>query len=51
VNLLDRVVEVYRRPRNGRCADIRRIGPGEILDVALLPGATLPVVDLFPAIT
>jgi Uma2 family endonuclease len=50
VNLLDRVVEVYREPRNGRYADIRRIGPGEILDIALLPGAALSVVDLFPAI-
>jgi Uma2 family endonuclease len=50
VNLLDRVVEVYRQPRDGRYADIRRIGPGEILDLALLPGAALPVVDLFPAI-
>src|SRR5277367_3424629 len=50
VNLLDRVVEVYRQARNGRYADIRRIGPGEILDAALLPGMALPLVDLFPAI-
>ena len=50
VNLPDRVVEVYRQPGNGRYADIRRIGPGEILDAALLPGVALPLVDLFPAI-
>lgn len=50
VNLLDRVVEVYRQPRNGSYADIRRIGAEGVLDIALLPGAALPVVDLFPAI-
>ena len=50
VNLLDRVVEVCRQPRNGRYTDIRRIGAGEILDIMLLPGVALPVVELFPAI-
>jgi Uma2 family endonuclease len=50
VNLLDRVVEAYREPRHGIYADIRRTGAGEILDIALLPGVALPVVDLFPAI-
>jgi len=43
-------VEVYRQPRNGRYADVRRVGPGEILEVALLPGTALPAADLFPAI-
>ncbi len=51
VNLIDRVVEVYRQPRNGRYADDRRLGPGEILGIELLPGVALPVVELFPAIT
>jgi Uma2 family endonuclease len=51
VNLVDRVVEVYRQPANGRYAEVRRVGPGEILDIARLPGVALPVVDLFPAIT
>jgi Uma2 family endonuclease len=50
VNLLDRLVEVYRQPGNGRYADVRREGPGEVLDIALLPGVALPVVDLFPAV-
>ena len=51
VNLIERVVEVCRQPLNGRFAEIRRVGPGEVLDVALLPGVALPVVDLFPPIT
>lgn len=51
VNLLDRVVEVYRQPGNGRYTDVRRVGPGEILGIALLPGVALPVVDLFPTVT
>jgi len=50
VNLVDRVVEVYRQPGNGRYADIRRTGQGQVLDVALLVGVALPVGDLFPAI-
>jgi Uma2 family endonuclease len=50
VNLMDRVVEVHRQPQNGRYADVRRLGPAEVLDIALLPGVALPVVDLFPAI-
>ena len=50
VNLLDRIVEVCRLPRNGRYTDTQRIGAGGTLDIALLPGAALPVVDLFPAI-
>ena len=49
VNLLDRVVEVHRQPRNGRYAEVRRIAPGAMLDMALLPGISLPVSDLFPA--
>ncbi len=51
VNLFDRVAEVYRQPGNGRYADVRRAGPGEILGIALLPGVALPVVDLLPAVT
>lgn len=48
VNLVDRIVEVYRQPRNGRYADVRRAAPGQVLDIALLPGVALPVVDCFP---
>jgi Uma2 family endonuclease len=50
VNLLERVVEVFRQPRNGRYTEVHRIGPGEILDIVLLPGVALPVGDLFPPI-
>jgi hypothetical protein len=50
VNLIERVVEVYRQPRNGHFAEVRRVGPGEPLDLALTPGVALPVVDLFPPI-
>ena len=50
VNLVGRVVEVYRQPRNGRYDDVRSIAPGDVLDIALLPGVVLPVADLFPAI-
>jgi len=51
VNLVGRVVEVYRQPRNGRYDDARQIGSGEVVDIALLPGLALPVVELFPATT
>jgi len=44
-------VEVYRQPGNGSYADVRRVGPGEILGIALLPGVALPVVDLVPMVT
>ena len=50
VNLVDRLVEVYRQPRNGGYAEVRRVGHGKVLDVALLPGVGLAVGDLFPAI-
>ena len=50
VNLLNRTVEVYRQPRNGRYADIRRAGPGEVLDIVPLPGVALPAADLFPTL-
>jgi Uma2 family endonuclease len=50
VNLIDRVVEVCRQPSNGRYAEIRRLSPGETLDIVLLPGVVLPVVNLFPPI-
>ena len=50
VNPIERVVAVYRQPRNGRFAEVRRVGPGELLDFALAPGMALPVVDLFPPI-
>ncbi|HET6237143.1 MAG TPA: Uma2 family endonuclease [Acetobacteraceae bacterium] len=50
VNLIERVVEVCRQPRNDHFAEIRRVGPGEVLDVALVPGVALPFVELFPPI-
>jgi Uma2 family endonuclease len=51
MNLLNRTVEVHRQPRNGRYADVRCAGPGEVLDIVLLPHVALPVADLFPAST
>lgn len=50
VNLVDGVVEVYRQPQDGRYADVRRIGPGESLDIVLLPGLGLAVGELFPVV-
>ena len=46
VNLQDRAVEVHRNPEGGRYAQVRRIGLGEPLDILLLPGLTLPTVEL-----
>lgn len=46
VNLIDRVVEVHRRPEGGRYAQVRRVGPGNTLDVAALPDVALPAADL-----
>ena len=50
VNLIDRVVEVHRQSGDGRYADVRRLGQGKTLDIGLLPGVTLPVAELLPAI-
>jgi Uma2 family endonuclease len=46
VNLVDRVVEVYRQPENGRYVESRRIGPDGVLDIMMLPGAVLPAIDV-----
>ncbi|HEY0204405.1 MAG TPA: Uma2 family endonuclease [Acetobacteraceae bacterium] len=46
VNLQDRAIEAHRDPEGGRCVRTRRIGFGEPLDILLLPGLTLPTVDL-----
>lgn len=52
VNLIDRVVEVHRRPGNGGYAQVRHIGPEGVLDAVALPGFALPAVDLLrPAAT
>jgi Putative restriction endonuclease len=48
VNLIGRVVEVYRRPEYGRYADAHRLGLGEILDIVLLPGVALRSLTCFP---
>jgi hypothetical protein len=50
VNLIERVVEVCRQPRDGRFAEARRVGAGEVLDFVLLPGVALPVAELVPPI-
>ena len=46
VNLVDRVVEVHRRPESGAYAEVRRVGPGETLDAVALPGFALPAANL-----
>ena len=46
VNLAERVVEVHREPSGGRYAQVRPAGPGDALDILMLPGAVLPAKDL-----
>ncbi len=46
VNLQERAVEVHRNPEGDRYARVRRIGSGELLDILLLPGLTLPTMEL-----
>lgn len=46
VNLPDRIVEVHREPAGARYVQVRRAGPGEPLDILMLPGAALPGADL-----
>jgi len=46
VDLGDRAVEVYRQPSGGRYAEVQRVGSDGTLDIAALPGTSLPVADL-----
>jgi len=46
VNLPERIVEVHRESVGGRYAQVQRIGPGDVLDILMLPGATLLAADL-----
>ena len=46
VNLPERIVEVHREPAGAQYAQVRRAGPGETLDIFMLPGAALPGADL-----
>ena len=46
VNLPDRLIEVHREPSGTRYAQFRRAGPGDALDISMLPGADLPATDL-----
>jgi Uma2 family endonuclease len=43
VNLVDQMFEVYRRPEAGRYKEVRRVGPGDELDMVMLPGVRLAV--------
>jgi Uma2 family endonuclease len=46
-NLVDRCLEVHRRPRpDGTYADVRTFRPGDTADVAALPGVTVDVSDI-----
>ena len=46
VNLTDRVVEVYRGPKNGSYSGVRRVGPGGVADIEALPGVSFDAADL-----
>jgi Uma2 family endonuclease len=46
VNLVDRVVEVYRPSDNGRYASALRIVSGDVLDIMALPGVVMPAAEL-----
>jgi len=46
VNIVDRVVEVYRKPENGLYSQTRRVGADGMLDVLMVPGNALPATDL-----
>ncbi len=46
VNIVDRVVEVYRQPENGRYLQTRRVGADGMLDVLMVQGNALPATDL-----
>jgi Uma2 family endonuclease len=46
VNLVHRVVEVYRQPDNGAYAQVQRWGADAVLDMIALPGVTLPAAEL-----
>jgi hypothetical protein len=43
---VERVVEVYRQPENGRYAEFRRVSAADVLDIMALPGAVLAAADL-----
>ncbi len=46
VNIVDRVVEVYRQPENGLYLQTRRVGADGMLDVLMVPGNALPATGL-----
>jgi Uma2 family endonuclease len=46
VNLVDRIVEVYRQPENATYRRVRRVGSGDVFDIHALSGATLPAAEL-----
>lgn len=45
-NLIERVFEVHRLPRDGRYQEIGRVGPEGVLDPLLLPGVRLRAATL-----
>jgi Uma2 family endonuclease len=47
VNLLDRVVEVYREPIEGSYSRCQSIGPDRVLNIVALPGLALISEDLW----
>ena len=48
VNLVDRVLEVYRDPQGAAYRDGRRFNPDEVVSLLAAPGNTVRVADLLP---
>jgi Uma2 family endonuclease len=46
VNLVDRIVEVYRQPENATYRRVRRVVSGDVLEIGALSGASLPAAEL-----
>ncbi len=46
VNLRDRTVEIHRQPVDGRYAQVRTVGTGDVLDAVLLPGLALSAAEV-----
>ena len=47
VNLIDRVVEVNRKPVGDRYEWTARIEPSGVLDIEALPGVSIPAAQIF----
>ncbi len=46
INIVDRLVEVYRQPHNGLYSQRRLVDIGGKLDIVMLPGSTFPATEV-----